>query len=189
FVNNYYKYGPDTLLNKRNEMVAPDGNSNWFIEGNYVYDYPGVTENNWLGVTKTDSTTVQLDEPVDVPEATTFSAVDAYHHVLENVGNTIPRRDSIDARIVSDIKNGTGRQNNRYNEVHCCTNLSEEARVLNDSNRDSIPDDRKTGSAVDPLAAESAHEVNTHDYTNLEVNLNSIDSERYQNPEVIVTSP
>ena len=188
-VNNYYKYGPDTLLNKRNEMVAPDGNSNWFIEGNYVYDYPGVTENNWLGVTKTDSTTVQLDEPVDVPEATTFSAVDAYHHVLENVGNTIPRRDSIDARIVSDIKNGTGRQINSIDEVGGWANLSEEAEVPVDSNRDGIPDDWKIGSGVDPMDDEWAHEVNEDGYTNLEVYLNSIDSDRFQNPEVKVTSP
>src|SRR5699024_12741068 len=47
----------------------------------------------------------------------------------------------------------------------------------------------KIGSGVDPMDDEWAHEVNEDGYTNLEVYLNSIDSDRFQNPEVKVTSP
>lgn len=187
-VNNYYKYGPDTLLHKRSEIVElPDGVSNWYIDGNYVYGYPDVTEDNWLGV-KEHPTANRLEEPVDVPEATTRSALEAFEYVLNNAGSTIPKRDSIDARIVADIRNGTGRQINSIDEVGAMPELFSTEAPL-DSNRDGIPDYWHEMHGIDPFDDAWAKEVNEEGYTNLEVYLNSIVSDGEQNPDVRVVTP
>ncbi len=39
---------------------------------------------------------------------TPMSAEDALADVLANAGATLPRRDAVDARIVADVRNGTG---------------------------------------------------------------------------------
>ena len=188
-INNYYKYGPDTIISKRSEMVEPDGNSNWYVNGNHVYDYLEVTNDNRKGVTLSNASTVMLDTAVDVPHGRTRSAQEAYHYVLENAGAVIPRRDSIDARIIADVKNGTGRQINSIDEVGGWANLSENAEAPLDSNRDGIPDYWAEKHGIDPMNDDWAKEVNDDGYTNLEVYLNSITVDGHHNPEVKITSP
>src|SRR5260370_8310136 len=43
------------------------------------------------------------------PQVQTQSAAEAFELVLRNAGATRPRRDSVDARIVSNVRNGTGK--------------------------------------------------------------------------------
>lgn len=186
-VNNYYKYGPDTLVHKRSEMVElPEGNSNWYVDGNYVYGFPDVTENNWLGITD-HPTATKLDEPVDTPPVQTRTALEAFDYVLEHAGATIPRRDSIDARIIDSIRNGTGRQINSIEEVGGWADFRPAEAPL-DSNRDGIPDEWAIQHGVDPMDDNWAKELTEEGYTNLEVYLNSIVSYGHHNPEVEITS-
>lgn len=186
-VNNYYKYGPDTLVRKRSEMVElPEGNSNWYVDGNYVYGFPEVTADNWLGITD-HPTANRLHEPVNTPEVPTRTALEAFEYVLENAGATLPRRDSIDARIVDSIRNGTGRQINSIDEVGGWPDFrSAEAPV--DSNRDGIPDYWAEMHGVDPMDNDWANQLTEEGYTNLEVYLNSIVSDGHRNPSVEITS-
>ncbi|QGH36697.1 hypothetical protein GI584_22735 [Gracilibacillus salitolerans] len=187
-VNNYYKYGPDTRMDKRAQMIElPEGNSNWYIDGNFVYDFPEVTEDNMLGIVEHPTANV-LDEPVDVPEATTRTALEAFDYVLQNAGATLPRRDSIDARIVDSIHNGTGRQINSIDEVGGWADFRS-AEAPADSNRDGIPDDWAEQQGVDPMDDTWANQVTEEGYTNLEVYLNSIVSDGHHNPEIAITSP
>src|SRR5699024_5210861 len=116
-------------------------------------------------------------------------ALEAYDYVLENAGNTIPRRDSIDARIIADIQKGTGRQIDSIDEVGGWANLSEKAEAPKDSNRDGIHDYWKEKHNIDPMDSDWANELNEEGYTNLEVYLNSIVADDEQNPDVEITSP
>lgn len=187
-VNNYYKYGPDTLVHKRNEMVElPEGNSSWYVDGNYVYGFPEVTENNWLGITE-HPTATRLYEPVETPEVRTRTALEAFDDVLENAGATLPRRDSIDARIVDSIREGTGRQINSIEEVGGWADFHSVEAPL-DSNRDGIPDYWAEKHGVDPMDDTWANQVNEEGYTNLEVYLNSFVLDGHHNPEVQLISP
>lgn len=189
-INNYYKYGPDTLLTKRSQIVElPEGVSNWYIDGNFVYGYPDVTEDNWLGVID-HPTANRLDEPVDVPAVPTRSALEAFEYVLENAGATLPKRDSIDARIVADIRNGTGRQINSIDEVGGQPEpVSGHVEPPLDSNRDGIPDYWAIMHGVDPMDNEWAKQYTPEGYTNLEVYINSIAGDGHHNPDVRMVSP
>lgn len=60
-----------------------------------------------------------LEKPVSMGEyeINVQSEEDAFDTVVDNIGATLPRRDGIDARIVADAKNGTGRIINTIEEV------------------------------------------------------------------------
>ncbi|WP_205509144.1 pectate lyase family protein [Longitalea arenae] len=120
-VNNYYKYGPNTHKNVMHQVVnpwsKPPGISygKFFVEGNYVDGSKEVTSNNWLGVRLgnskmgDDPALAKATAPFTIVPVTTQLAQDAYELVLKHVGCSLPNRDTLDARIVNDVKNRTGR--------------------------------------------------------------------------------
>ncbi len=119
-VNNYYKYGPSTSNNAKGKTVNPYKKlpeipfGKFYINGNYVDGSPAVTDNNWLGVvmnqgTDADAQQAKVTAPFSAEPITTHSAVDAYTLVLKSVGASLPKRDTLDERIINDVKNRTGR--------------------------------------------------------------------------------
>lgn len=128
-VNNYYKYGPGTSKNLRSRIFdvsnayPNESKSLFYINGNYVYESDLITNNNWKGVNnpnladKSDSFINMADNSGDYNLSQLQTAADTYNTVLTNVGATLPKRDAIDARIISDVKNQTGRIINNCIEV------------------------------------------------------------------------
>lgn len=124
WVNNYYKYGPGTSTKIRDrifdvsnpEKVSPY--SSFYFNGNYVADSAGVTENNKLGINNSAYADF-LSEPVDMGKYSYSprEAEDAYEYVLANAGATLPKRDAVDARVINDVRNRTGRIINEASEV------------------------------------------------------------------------
>jgi pectate lyase len=107
-VGNYYKYGPATSNSVKSRIVQPlDAAAQWYVADNYVDGYPAVTVDNWQGVAK--------DKAVPVKAATSFSNVlsstdepeAAYQRVLLSAGAVLPKRDTIDSRIVYETMNRT----------------------------------------------------------------------------------
>ena len=90
----------------------------FYFDGNYVYGSSSVTGNNLNGVENIASAEI-LSAPIDMGEyeINTQTAEEAYQTVLNNVGATLPKRDAIDARIVNDVINQTGRIINNADEV------------------------------------------------------------------------
>ena len=92
----------------------------YYVEGNVVEGHPDVTKDNWTkGVyeqidnDKNDFTFTQevkrkirLTSPLDAGVITTHSASEAYDLVLAHAGCS-KSRDTIDARIVEEVKNGS----------------------------------------------------------------------------------
>ena len=78
----------------------------WYVEDNYVFGNPEVTADNWYrGVQPDDNTSVVRDSiRSDVPllfvPIEQQSAEMAFKLVVESAGASLPRRDSIDERIM-----------------------------------------------------------------------------------------
>ncbi|OBA03932.1 pectin esterase [Paenibacillus polymyxa] len=204
-LNNYYKYGPNTYKDVRGQIFVDVGSKKYktrmFIGGNYMYGNDSVTQDNWQLGTSIGSIidpSTRLAEPIEVrgeydngisPDAYgPYQATDAqtaYAEVLAGSGATLPRRDAVDARIMNDVKNGTGAFINSPREAgwiyddYSVTNTE-----LTDSDRDGMPDEWERAYALDPknaddrngqeLAGTGEYAHFAKGYTNLEVYLNDL---------------
>ncbi|MDO5398775.1 MAG: hypothetical protein Q4G33_12690 [bacterium] len=202
--DNYYKYGPSTRDNvdhvrSRIFEATNDGKvtyngetlkSNIYVENNYVWGDEETTKNNWNhnDTVKNQENINRLSEPVNMGEFAipAQSAEDAYNEVLANAGATLPKRDSIDARIVNDVINGTGRIINQEEEVGRFTGVTSEERVFE------IPQEWKAennmGSAKETDIVKDGEFAG---YTWIEAYVNdwTADQEAPSNPEIKVESP
>jgi hypothetical protein len=117
-VNNYYKAGPSTKATVFNRMANPYKTDKipfgkWYVSGNMTEGNEAVTKDNWgKGVqmnkgTEEDKQTAKLDKPFPIVELPTQTADKAYEAILKYVGASY-RRDTLDARIINDVKGGKG---------------------------------------------------------------------------------
>ncbi|MCJ7543204.1 MAG: polysaccharide lyase, partial [Phycisphaerae bacterium] len=120
--DNYYKSGPVTDSGElRYRIVKPDnrpptdaypGTGVWYVEGNYVVGYPGITADNWSGGVQYDG---YLDPSLHrayvpfaaPPLAEDDTAEEADLRVLAEAGATRPGRDAVDVRVVGMVAAGT----------------------------------------------------------------------------------
>ncbi len=115
WVNNYYKPGPGTKSNLRTRIFdtsSPKEHPSYFyFAGNVMEGSDEVTNDNTKGVRiNSDKGMVFLTEPVPmVNEIPYESAYDTYNTLLDHVGASLPKRDETDARVINDVKCGTGR--------------------------------------------------------------------------------
>ena len=203
--NNYYKFGPSTRFydgeKVRNRVfeVTNDGTveyngemlkSNIYISGNYVYGDEEATDNNWKdnSTVKNQEKANKLEEPIDmgeysIPEQT---AQEAYEDVLATAGASLPRRDSIDARIVNDVKNGTGRLINKTKEAGSFTGVTSEKRTFE------IPQDWKDANGMGNAAeTDIVGSGEWKGYTWIEAYVNDWTQEQSapSNPSITVETP
>ena len=126
-VNNYYKYGPNTPntstggVNRRNMLINPGEQASpaipygtYFLMGNYCDNSATITNQNWRGAAFSggvlaDSTNSKVNSPFNCININMQSAIDAYTSVLATAGCSLPNRDTMDARIIKDVKNRTGK--------------------------------------------------------------------------------
>lgn len=187
-INNYYKPGPETEQGAIRFMNA-ETNGSYYIDGNYMEDYPDLTNDNWAGVYKYPDY-IKLDSPVSFPQPIAAeSAQAAYAAVLESAGAVIPKRDGIDARIINDVKNGTGYHINSQNEVGGYPNFEQSLDTRVDEDHDGMPNEWEERNNLDPNNADDRNFLNAEGYTNLELYLNSTAKTGSKNPEVVITAP
>jgi hypothetical protein len=115
YIGNYVKAGPSTTQDRPlfidGEGAAMPGSL--FVSNN-ILESPrggaGVNQDNWRGMGYYfDRAMVSASAPFPAPPVTTESPKDAFQHVLQNAGATLPRRDAVDARVVREVNDGTGR--------------------------------------------------------------------------------
>jgi hypothetical protein len=115
-VNNYYKPGPATkrpALRYRILNPSPlDARFGLFyVAGNVVADHPTVTADNWAGGVQHPPTVIpsalRAAQPFAVAPVTTRPATEALALVLAFGGAYLPHRDAVDARIISEVRDGT----------------------------------------------------------------------------------
>lgn len=183
WVNNYYKSGPET--EKKYQIFQADGDCRMYMDGNYVYGYPNVTADNSKGLYLGDVTTgttksdILLDETFSVFSEDHLVVLqevsDAYQTVLNGVGATLPKRDSVDLRIVDDVVERKGSFIDSQSEVGGWP-VYLSGTAYTDSDADGMPDFWEDNYGLDKDNASDRNDSTIgYSYTNLEVYLNSIE--------------
>ena len=193
-VNNYYKYGPSTSKNVKTRVVNPYKKlpsipfGKFYVDGNYIDGSPEVTANNWLGVTMnngtdTDAVAAKLDKPYPVLNIKTETAVAAYESVLKFAGASY-KRDTLDERIVNDVKNRTGGfidvqggfpHGTAYELTVNAWPALQSLPAAKDTDKDGMPDDWEKKNGLNPNDANdaAAYKLDKY-YCNVEVFINSL---------------
>lgn len=105
FVGNLYKPGPNT---KPNALRFFDSNSSLlartlFVSGNVLSGQSGT---DWDFIRCEPA--ARADVPFSALVVQTQDAIEAFDHVLHDVGATLPKRDVHDERVVKSVRHGTG---------------------------------------------------------------------------------
>lgn len=107
YVGNYLKPGPSTA--DRNRIFNIGGSeTTMFLADNVLEGASLPRADNWALVSNADRGQ-KADSMFAAATVTTESAAEAFTHVLESAGATLPVRDKIDQRIVEQVRGGTGR--------------------------------------------------------------------------------
>jgi pectate lyase len=193
-INNYFKYGPNTNKNVRYRIVNPGRNETigfgkWFVAGNYVDEAKEVTQNNWLGIdmgnsgTEDDKKNTVIDKPHPALAINDQESREAYLTVLNSVGASF-KRDTLDERIINDVKNRTGKfidvqggfpHGTAYELTVNAWPALKSLPAPADTDKDGIPDEWESKKGLDPSNAADAAQFKLHKFfTNIEVYLNSL---------------
>ena len=194
-VNNYFKYGSETGDKVKFQVVNPNNKlpqipfGKFYVEGNHVDGSPAVTRNNYLGVkmgnegTEADKKAAVISLPHVAVAFPMQTATEAYEVVLQNVGASF-RRDTLDDRIIRDVKNRTGKfidvqggfaHGTTYElTVNAWPALKSSAAPA-DTDKDGMPDDweKKHGLDINDQEDGAANKLGSA-YSNIEVYINSI---------------
>lgn len=196
-VNNYFKYGPDTKSSVKYRIVNPSTPQQkhlslgaFYVNGNIVDEAPQVSKNNWLGIhmdkaaNQNDKRRAVVGQPFQVEPLPLKTAAEAYTSVLEKAGAFLPKRDTLDERIIRDVKNRTGRiidvqggypHGTDYETSKSAWPVLKSAAVPLDTDKDGIPDDWELKNGLNPNDPADASMNTLHKYyTNIEVYINSL---------------
>ena len=173
FVGNYYKRGVDSggdLAFSESTRSARAWFSDNAMNGR-------MAENPWSLVTfskfsPADVQAYKQSEPIPVPSVRTDDAATACERVLAEAGAVLPKRDAVDARVVTTVKNGTGRIIDDEQDVGSWPELKS-AEAPTDSDRDGMPDEWERRHGLDTQnPADRNDDADADGFTNLEEYLN-----------------
>jgi pectate lyase len=196
-LNNYYKPGKTTSKSSKSRILSPNkeekkgiGYGKFFVDGNYVDGYPGVSSDNYKGIhmgnngTEEDKRQAIVSSAFAAPVINTETAVDAYQSVLKHAGAILPLRDTLDQRIVNDVKNGSGNIIDVQGGYPHGTNYEltvnawpklESAASPKDTDQDGMPDDWELKNKLHPGNGSDNSGNDLHPvFTNIEVYINSL---------------
>ncbi|WNH10378.1 hypothetical protein [Thalassobellus suaedae] len=204
-VANYYKPGPATqpgnvsyrIVNPSRRDVVTDYGK-WFVADNFMEVNPNVSANNWNdGVQPQDGDSdleiVKANQPWYAMAIKQHTAKEAYNLVLENAGATLPKRDAVDTRIISDAKSGIATfEGPTYRKTKKMKDTSKKSGIIDtpkdvgglpelksapaplDTDHDGIPDTWELKNELNPKKADDRNNLGKDGYTMLEIYLNSI---------------
>ncbi|WP_018629876.1 pectate lyase family protein [Niabella aurantiaca] len=192
-VNNYLKPGPSTT-SRKTQIVAIDSSdqypyAQYYLSGNYITSSAANTANNWLGVSMksgklADTVRSKKETPFTVEAITTHTAEQAYTLVLQKAGCIKPNRDVLDARIVADVQNGTGRiidvqggfpHGTAFEQTLQAWPALRTGTPAADTDKDGMPDSWEQTKGLDPGDASDGKKYSlSTGYTNVEVYLNGL---------------
>jgi len=195
-VNNYYKYGPSTSKSVMYRVANPwskppsIGFGKWFIAGNHVDGSEEVTKDNWKGVVIENGKTSDVDvvkanaSPFQLVSIDTQLATDAYQSVVNQAGAILPKRDTLDERIINEVKNRTGKMidvqggyshGTPYEQTINAWPALKSLPAPKDADSDGMPDDWEKNKGLNPADPSDASTLKLHKfYTNIEVYINSL---------------
>lgn len=182
YVGNYICPGPSSKARTPIHVGGPS-TLRYFIRDNVFEGNNELTADNRLFFDPVEidgkRQVETVDEPFDAPPMTTVPAKEALEKVLADVGASLPKRDSVDTRIIDTVRNRTGKIIDSQKEVGGWPELKSAEHPV-DSDHDGIPDDWEIAHGLNPHDASDAALDNNHDgYTNLEEYLNGTDPNKF----------
>ena len=194
-VANYFKPGPNThTYPRRREVIRQQYEEGrlLYVKNNIGPSCPEGCENDWEGGTFTwdgkeytggmvsdisgdiTPTITRTDTPLPTPKVQTYSAERAYTKVLEKAGVSVPKRDSVDIRIINDVKNGTGKIITDMSEIDGWPTLSS-GTPYTDTDHDGMADSWEDSNGFDKNdPSDGPLDKDGDGYTNVEEYLNSL---------------
>jgi YD repeat-containing protein len=191
WINNYYKAGPATDEKVRHRIfLQKDPRGKMFAAGNYVHGFPKISADNWQGGIdfapdgEATEATLRVREAYVVAPVTTQTAEAAFERVLAQAGCSLAR-DSVDQRIVEEIRTGTAKFGASYKgggkgiidsqrDVGGWPELRSLPAPI-DSDHDGMPDTWEKSHGLNPNDAADGERIAGADgYTHLELYLNSL---------------
>jgi hypothetical protein len=134
--------------------------------------------------TEADAAAARVEKPFATEAITTQSATEAYNLIVENVGATLPKRDTLDQRILKQVKTGTGRMidvqggfphGTEYSLTVNAWPTLNSAPAPVDADKDGMPDEWEKKNGLNASDASDAMKISLHKYyTNVEVYINSL---------------
>jgi hypothetical protein len=200
-VANYYIPGPASrvfyLLQP--DFGTPKDPQQYYLAGNMMEGKPQYDANNWehggvdLQQKSVDEIKLSVEKVLKLiwlekafcdPYVATQPARDAYENVMVDVGANFPKYDSVDTRVIRDVrkrnvsvhgsKTGLPGIIDSQNDVGGYPEMKGGV-ASTDSDHDGIPDDWESAHALDPKNPLDAQKLSgQRGYTNLEEYLNSI---------------
>lgn len=206
-INNYYKPGPArpgssasffTQASFHTEQTTTKI-AQFYMNGNYMEGTTNSAKNNdnYLGLDNSyylskgiSKSAMISNTPFEVPYKLDIeTAQQAYISVLANAG-AFPR-DTVDRRIIQEVKNGTASCHGRYDNYRMTGIIDQPSQaggyptyktynVVTDNDHDGMDDAWETNNGLNPANAEDRNNVTLSGYTALEVYLNSLVGEKIE---------
>jgi hypothetical protein len=178
-VNNYYKPGPATPVN-RHWLVSPySPYGSFFVEGNFFEGNAQLSGQNWDGVHTGHPDSARAGQPFAVEAIAPQSALEAFHAVLQFAGASL-HRDGVDSRLVEEVRSGkftSGKKKNGIIDSQTEAGgwpLLHSTKMPADTDGDQLPDDWEAIHHLNPNhKADATMSPAASHYTQLEIYLNS----------------
>jgi pectate lyase len=181
YIGNYYKPGPNTVVKYGIRAINPGKpGAGIFVQGNLgpQRESDSLPE---INIVNPDSRQFVVSTPFAAAPITSTNATQAYDQVLEGAGankglncdgSFFLRRDAIDARIVDDVRNGTGKIIDDPSQVGGWLTIAPASSCV-DSDHDGMPDAWELRYGFNPNdSSDGPKDANGDGYTNLEEFLN-----------------
>jgi len=178
YVGNYIRPGPSSKATTPIRVGGPSDLS-FFIKDNVFETNDALTADNskfFDPVMIDGKRQVQiLTRPFEVPAVRTTSAIASLEAVLATAGASLPKRDSVDTRIVSEVHSHKGSIIDSQQEVGGWPELVT-SPAPQDSDGDGMPDNWERRYGLNPLDPSDGNLDTDHDgYANIEEFLNGTD--------------
>lgn len=201
-VANYYKPGPATQGGDVHHRIAnpsyrsEEDYGSWYIEGNHVEGHPEVTADNWAGGVQTNAemlVKVRRHEPWDAMPIPQESPKEAYEAVLRHAGASLPVRDAVDSRIISEVRGGFATyEGDTYRQKKKLIDPTQKCGIIDsqndvggwpelkslpaptDSDHDGMPDNWEKSQGLNPNDPEDRNLTDKEGWTHLERYINSL---------------
>lgn len=193
-INNYYKPGPSTKKSSLNNLATPYRRKDisfgkWYVNGNMMEGNQLLSKDNSLGVHLNEPLPEDKFENVCIKTPFAFmstkiqDADQAYKDILSDVGCRFPARDTLDNRILNDVKNGTGRlidvqggfpHGTSFEQTENAWPSLHSGKSIEDADSDGMSDTWEKEKGLNPLQNDASLFQLSKQYTNVEVYLNQL---------------
>lgn len=179
FVGNFFKPGRSTEPGLYEIIINSRGIPKIYVQGNRGPHRAQSSSDDWSLVSfkfdqKIAPTQYRSAQRFATWPVTATDAESAFAAVLSQAGAAQPRRDAVDARIIADVKNGTGSMINAPSQVGGHPKLVG-GTAPPDTDHDGMPDAWEQSHGLDPKnPADGKTDVDADGYTNLEEYLHSL---------------